>query len=85
MDLTCSHCFGDDEELYHTAKKRRWVLFYIDQAVQIERPQWDPVRNLALLKIIAIESNAGRDEKSPTFSLVSLSLRAPIPRSLSLS
>lgn len=78
--LTCSHCFGDDEEEYKTANKRRWLLFYTGLAVQVECRRWDSVRDLALLKIIAIESDASKDGNVPTFSFVRLSSRAPTYR-----
>ena len=78
--LTCAHCFGDDEEEYKTAEKRRWLLFYTGLAVQVECRQWDPVRDLALLKILAIESDAGKGGDIPTFSFVPLSLYAPTYR-----
>ncbi|CAD6566770.1 MAG: hypothetical protein ASARMPREDX12_004815 [Alectoria sarmentosa] len=79
--LTCSHCFGDDEEEYKTVDKRKWLLFYTGMAVQVECRQWDLVRDLALLKIIAIEADVGKDGDIPIFSFVSPSLRAPTSRS----
>lgn len=75
--LTCAHCFGDDEEEYKTAEKRRWLLFYTGLAVQVECRQWDPTRDLALLKILAIESDVGKEGDIPTFSFVPLSPCAP--------
>ena len=78
--LTCAHCFGDDEEEYKTAEKRRWLLFYTGLAVQAECRQWDPTRDLALLKILAIESDAGKEGDVPTFSFVPLSPCAPTYR-----
>lgn len=78
--LTCSHCFGDDQEEYNKAEKRRWLLFYTGLAVQVECRVWDPRRDLALLKIIAIESDPGIDMYIPTFSFVPLSSRAPTDR-----
>ena len=75
--LTCAHCFGDDEEEYKTAEKRKWLLFYTGLAVQVECQQWDPVRDLALLRILAIESDPGKEGEIPTFSFVPLSRCAP--------
>ncbi len=69
--LTCAHCFGDDEEEYKTAEKRKWLLFYTGLAVQVECQQWDPVRDLALLRILAVEGDI------PTFSFVPMSRCAP--------
>jgi hypothetical protein len=55
--LTCAHCFGDTEEEYEAADKRRWLLFYTGLAVQVECRVWDAKRDLALLKVITIELN----------------------------
>lgn len=73
--LTCSHCFGDTEEEWR-AKKRKWLLFYTGLAVQVECRVWDSTRDLALLKIIAIESGASQKTAIPVFSFVSLSSSA---------
>jgi len=54
--LTCAHCFGDTEEEYQDSNKRRWLLFYNGVAVQTECRIWDGKRDLALLRIIAMES-----------------------------
>lgn len=64
--LTCAHCFGDDEEEYRTVEKRKWLLFYSGLAIQVECRQWDPTRDLALLKILAIESDAGKEGDIPS-------------------
>ncbi|KAJ6622317.1 trypsin-like cysteine/serine peptidase domain-containing protein [Mycena sp. CBHHK59/15] len=71
--LTCAHCFGDTEEEYRRSPKRRWLLFYTGLAVQVECRAWDLVRDLALLKIIAVES-AG---DVPAFQFLLPSTRAP--------
>ncbi|PGH34395.1 hypothetical protein GX50_02762 [[Emmonsia] crescens] len=55
--ITCAHCFGETEEEYITSTKTRWLLFYDGRAVQVECRVWDAKRDLALLKIIAIESD----------------------------
>jgi hypothetical protein len=54
--LTCAHCFGDDETEYEASEKRRWLLYYTGLAVLVQCRVWDSRRDLALLKIIAIES-----------------------------
>ncbi|EFR01721.1 AT hook domain-containing protein family protein [Nannizzia gypsea CBS 118893] len=54
--LTCAHCFGDTEEELQTSNKRRWLLFYTGLAVQAECIVWDARRDLALMKIVAMES-----------------------------
>ncbi|KAK2812396.1 hypothetical protein FQN50_001397 [Emmonsiellopsis sp. PD_5] len=53
--ITCAHCFGDTEEEYEASSKRRWLLFYDGRAVQVECRVWDGKRDIALLKIVAIE------------------------------
>lgn len=79
--LTCSHCFGDTEEEWR-AKKCKWLLFYTGLAVQVECRAWDSMRDLALLKIIAIESGASQKTDNPVFSFVPLSASAPLPKTL---
>lgn len=74
--LTCSHCFGDTEEEWR-AEKRKWLLFYTGLAVQVECRVWDSTRDLALLRIIAIESSASQKTAIPVFSFVPLSSSAP--------
>ena len=75
--LTCSHCFGDSEEEYRSADKRRWLLFYTGLAVQVECRVWDLKRDLTLLKIIAVESDGGHEGQFPTFPSVTVASRAP--------
>lgn len=79
--LTCSHCFGETEEEWR-AKKRKWLLFYTGLTVQVECRAWDSTRDLALLKIIAIESGASQKTANPVFSFVSLSSSAPSLKTL---
>ncbi|PGH07636.1 hypothetical protein GX51_01645 [Blastomyces parvus] len=55
--ITCAHCFGDTEEEYRSSAKTRWLLLYDGRAVQVECHVWDMKRDLALLKIIAVESD----------------------------
>lgn len=74
--LTCSHCFGDTEEEWR-AERRKWLLFYTGLAVQVECRAWDSTRDLALLKIIAIESSASQKTAIQVFSFVPLSSSAP--------
>jgi hypothetical protein len=69
--LTCAHCFGDDGEEYEVAEKRRWLLFYTGQAVLVECRVWDARRDLALLKVIAVESLITRTtDSAPVFSFL---------------
>lgn len=74
--LTCAHCFGDTEEEYQTADKRRWLLFYTGLAVQVECRVWDPKRDLAILKVIAIESSKGKTGDVSIFRFVEPSSEA---------
>lgn len=74
--LTCSHCFGDSEEEWR-AERRKWLLFYTGLAVQVECRAWDSMRDLALLKIIAIEASARQKTAIPVFGFVPLSSSAP--------
>ncbi|TVY31336.1 hypothetical protein LSUB1_G008995, partial [Lachnellula subtilissima] len=60
--LTCAHCFGADEVEYEAGGKRRWMLFYNGDAVLVECRVWDAVRDLALLRIVAVESDIGVDQ-----------------------
>ncbi|KAK6977931.1 trypsin-like cysteine/serine peptidase domain-containing protein [Favolaschia claudopus] len=53
--LTCAHCIGETEEEYRESPTR-WLLFYTGLAVRVECRVWDAIRDLALLKIIAVES-----------------------------
>jgi hypothetical protein len=80
--LTCAHCFGDDEEEYKASDKQRWLLFYTGLAVQVECREWNPQRDLALLKVVAVESDEGNAGDLPVFRFVSLStshLRSKMP------
>lgn len=78
--LTCAHCFGDTEDEYKSANKRRWLLDYTGLAVQAECQVWDGRRDLALLKVVAIESNEGEPGDAPLFRYVSLSSNPPRPK-----
>ena len=82
--LTCSHCIGDTEDEY-LANKRKWLLFYTGLAVQAECHAWDPQRDLALSKIIAVECTSGtkttltpENSQTPMFSSIPLPTREPV-------
>jgi hypothetical protein len=77
--LTCAHCFGDTEEEWKASDRRKWLLFYTGLAVQVQCQVWDSKRDLALLKIIAVESSRGNDGAIPTFRFVPLSALALVP------
>jgi hypothetical protein len=72
--LTCAHCFGDDEEEYKALDKRKWMLFYTGLAIQVVCRFRDPQRDLALLKVIAIETDDINIGSLPVFRSVSLSM-----------
>ncbi|MCJ1476810.1 hypothetical protein MMC13_005479 [Lambiella insularis] len=65
--LTCAHCFGDNEAEYQAGAKRRWLLCYTGLAVQVECNFWDPKRDLALLKVVAIEIDGSKEGEVPVF------------------
>ncbi|KAK2783900.1 hypothetical protein FQN52_009419 [Onygenales sp. PD_12] len=77
--ITCAHCFGDTEEEYEASSKRRWLLFYDGRAVQVECRVWDGKRDIALLKIVAIEwdADAGGEIMIGPFPFVRLCARNP--------
>ena len=76
--LTCAHCFGEDEEEHRECEKRRWLLYYTGQAVLVECRAWDHRRDLALLKIIAIETSTPVTPGSlPVFSFLEFSEVTP--------
>ncbi|KUJ10331.1 trypsin-like serine protease [Mollisia scopiformis] len=78
--LTCAHCFGDDGQEYKKLNKKKWLLFHNGLAVQAECKVWDPKRDLALLQIIAIESDKAESDTLTTFPFVNLSTSVPRPR-----
>ncbi|KAF8199252.1 trypsin-like cysteine/serine peptidase domain-containing protein [Mycena galopus ATCC 62051] len=72
--LTCAHCIAETEDEYRAATSATWwLLFYTGLAVQVECHAWDPQRDLALLKIIAVECAADL----PVFQFLRPSARAP--------
>ncbi|OJD16058.1 hypothetical protein AJ78_03731 [Emergomyces pasteurianus Ep9510] len=79
--ITCAHCFGETKEEYITSPRTRWLLFYDGRAVQVECRVWDGKCDLALLKIIAIESydasTTRGDNNGTSFPFVALSPRMP--------
>ena len=75
--LTCAHCFGDTEdECLEDQNQPRWLLFYTGLAVLVECRALDLKRDLALLKIVAVESSDGKDGDIVSFSSVALSTRS---------
>ena len=78
--LTCSHCFGESKAGYKADTKRRWLLYYTGLAVQVECRFWDPRRDVALLKIIAIECKPSDSGDIPVFPSVRLGSQSLNPR-----
>ncbi|KAL4923589.1 S1 family peptidase [Aspergillus undulatus] len=79
--LTCAHCFGEDEA---EARRERfkWLLHYKGVAVQVECVVWDERRDLALARVVRIESDGVEISPFPCIALPPLpeahSMRAPI-------
>ncbi|KAJ7748370.1 hypothetical protein B0H16DRAFT_1849226 [Mycena metata] len=78
--LTCARCFGDTEEEYRQSSKQRWLLFYTGLAVQVECRAWDLTRDLALLRIIAVECDS---TEIPPFQFLRPAVTAPTKGALS--
>ena len=74
--LTCSHCISDTEGEWE-AHKRKWLLYHDGTAVQAECCVWDLVRDLALLKVVTVESAEGKPGDVPRFSYVALAADTP--------
>lgn len=76
--LTCAHCFGDNEKEYEQSEKGRWLLYYTGLAVFVECRAWDSRRDLALLRIIAVEAPKLSDPGLvPVFSFLEPAEGAP--------
>ncbi|OLN82728.1 hypothetical protein CCHL11_08760 [Colletotrichum chlorophyti] len=52
--LTCAHCVAETPNDLN-ASKSHWLLFASGRIVEAETLVWDPVRDLALLKIVAAQ------------------------------
>jgi S1-C subfamily serine protease len=55
--LTCSHCIAETQEEFDEFKSI-WLLYYNGMAVQVKCIDWDPLRDLALLQIVAVEAES---------------------------
>ena len=77
--LTCSHCIAETPaELRKT--KFKWLLFSCGQVVKAGCIAWDPRRDLALLKIVAAQSNHDTNSVGQlTFPSISLASEPPPP------
>ncbi|KAJ5144539.1 hypothetical protein N7448_001931 [Penicillium atrosanguineum] len=68
--LTCAHCFGETSYEWK-AGRRKWLLYYNGLAVQVECRAWDERRDLALAKIIRIETSEKHSSPvRPVFTFV---------------
>ncbi|KAG8530976.1 uncharacterized protein KY384_004333 [Bacidia gigantensis] len=74
--LTCSHCIGESP-IEWQANKRKWLLYYTGLAVQAECRAWDPIRDLALLKIVIIEITQPGPQHIPVFAHLPLAFAVP--------
>lgn len=62
--LTCAHCVAettDDAESSGT----RWLVFASGRIVEAQTIAWDPVRDLALLKVVAAQADPTRSVSFP--------------------
>ena len=74
--LTCSHCISETPTEWQ-ADRQKWLLYYTGLAVLVECRAYDPTRDLALLKVIAVECAQPKDGMVPLFSHVSPALLPP--------
>ncbi len=52
-------------------RRLRWLLFYIGEALLVECRVWDMMRDLALLKVVAIEGSISESaDPVPLFSFL---------------
>ncbi|KAG9245759.1 hypothetical protein BJ878DRAFT_336007 [Calycina marina] len=65
--LICAHLYGEDEEEFEASTKRKWLLSHTGQL-------WDAKSDLALLKIVSVETN---ETVQPRFSFSTLSAKKP--------
>ncbi|RLL95919.1 hypothetical protein CFD26_105024 [Aspergillus turcosus] len=77
--LTCAHCFGETEAEWQS-NRRKWLLYFTGEALQVECVAWDARRDLALARITALEcpTLAGSDANpTPSFSFAHVALAPP--------
>ncbi|KAF2116684.1 trypsin-like cysteine/serine peptidase domain-containing protein [Lophiotrema nucula] len=56
--LTCSHCVAESQDALDLSRSW-WLLFSSGRIVQAQTVKWDPVRDLALLRIVAAQEPVG--------------------------
>ncbi|OJJ05779.1 hypothetical protein ASPVEDRAFT_45272 [Aspergillus versicolor CBS 583.65] len=54
--LTCSHCFGESEREWRE-NMYKWLLDYTGKSVQVECCFWDGRRDLALARVVSVETD----------------------------
>ena len=78
--LTCAHCIGESPAEWRS-NRLKWLLTTSGVAVRARCEAWDPKRDLALLRVVAVELEAECGPASsaavPIFSFVSLSPIVP--------
>ncbi|KAL4739078.1 trypsin-like cysteine/serine peptidase domain-containing protein [Aspergillus similis] len=78
--LACAHCFGEDEQEWQ-GNRYRWVLDYTGLAVQVECRVWDERRDLALARVLCVESEwengTGDRDAGPAFVFAPIPVRGP--------
>ena len=77
--LTCAHCFGDCEDEWKE-NTRKWLLTYTGLAILVECRHWDSKRDLALAKVIMVETSTGQPSDTIVFKSIQLSVKPPPTR-----
>ncbi|KAJ5806715.1 hypothetical protein N7474_010307 [Penicillium riverlandense] len=73
--VTCAHCFGESPQEWR-AQRYKWLLYYSGLAVQAECRAWDARRDLALAKVIRMESPEAQGHRLPRFTFTFLATRS---------
>ncbi len=80
--LTCSHCIAESVEELQEAESK-WLVFAYGQVVQARCIDWDPQRDLALLRIVAAQTmpdaTGSSHQSFPPFPFISPANHAPRP------
>lgn len=73
--LTCSHCIAGYAA--EAIGKRVWLVSASGRAVQSRCIAWDSIRDLALMQIIAAESDEANDESASVWPHIKLCMTSP--------
>lgn len=79
MLLTCSHCIAESSEDLGP-EKRHWLLFASGQVVEAKYLAWESGRDLALLKIVAVQQRTDSSQQ-PNFPSINVADKPPKSRS----